>query len=114
MPTNRKNEIINKRRISWANKTKKEQDKRLEMSEKTCLKRYGVKNPFQSTELMKNVTYQRKQYTLPSGRTVSIQGYEPYALDILLNQYEEDDLLINDMDIKNYIGVIKYNNGHIY
>lgn len=74
----------------------------------TCKKKYGVSNPFQSLELMNNVTYQRKDYTLPSGSIVRVQGYEPAALDILLKEYTEQDLLIDDIDIANEIGIIKY------
>ena len=49
-----------------------------------------------------------KKYTLPSGNIVKLQGYEPYALDLLLQNYSEDDIIIKIKDIHNHIGIIKY------
>jgi ligand-binding SRPBCC domain-containing protein len=34
-----------------------------------------------------------KDYTLPSGKIIRVQGYEPLALDILLETITEEDLL---------------------
>jgi hypothetical protein len=38
--------------------------------------------------------YKSKEYMLPSGNIVLLQGYEPQAMDILLKTYKEDDIII--------------------
>jgi len=49
-----------------------------------------------------------KNYSLPSGRVVRIQGYEPQALDILLESFPESDIIIGVANINNEIGKIAY------
>lgn len=56
----------------------------------------------------KSTAFSSKEYTMPSGKIVKVQGYEDKALDILLKEYEECDLIINDREIENIIGKIKY------
>jgi len=58
-----------------------------------------------------------KEYLMPSGKIVKIQGNEGKALDILIKQYSEDDIIIGRSNIEKYIGKIFYNNlnkQHIY
>ncbi len=58
-----------------------------------------------------------KEYMLPSGTIVKIQGYEGIALDMLLETYNENDLCIEYKDIFSTIGKISYtynNNVHTY
>ncbi|HRW21443.1 MAG TPA: hypothetical protein P5509_05675 [Bacteroidales bacterium] len=50
-----------------------------------------------------------KDYVLPSGEIVKVQGYESKALEILLTVFKEHDILINLKDIHNRIGIIRYN-----
>ena len=51
-----------------------------------------------------------KKIQLPSGKIISVQGYEPYAINWYLeNGYAEEDLIIENKDIENHIGKIKYN-----
>jgi hypothetical protein len=82
----------------------------------TCLKKYGVENPLKNekiknkikeTNLKKYSSYYQNQncfkennysktnkaYKFPSGKTVTIQGYENIALDKLLNTYEENEII---------------------
>lgn len=54
-----------------------------------------------------NENYLTKDYIFSSGRIVRVQGYEPQALDILLQTYDEKDLFIGS-EIKNEIGIITY------
>lgn len=49
-----------------------------------------------------------KSYKLPSGKTIMVQGYENFAIDILLESYDENDLAISYFDIKDEIGIINY------
>lgn len=86
----------------------------------TILERYGVEHPFQSPEFKEKAkqtnldrygteyaiqnaqiaersllkSRKLKNYILPSGKNIKIQGYESYALDILLNDFclDEDDI----------------------
>lgn len=49
-----------------------------------------------------------KEYVLPSGKIVKVQGYENKALDILLEQHKETDLFIQRKEIESQIGKIFY------
>jgi hypothetical protein len=63
----------------------------------TCIGKYGVENPQQVPEIAEKSSknsYKRKTYTFPSGNKITCQGYEPLALDKLIN--EEN---INENDI---------------
>jgi DNA repair protein RadC len=64
----------------------------------TNLEKYGVENISQCEEVMDKITkasYRSKEYTLPSGGIIKIQGYEHFALDELLNQenIDENDII---------------------
>lgn len=60
--------------------------------------KYGVYNPLQRPEIHLKVlesSFKLKSYFLPSGKEVSIQGYEYIALDILFkNNYLENDIIV--------------------
>jgi hypothetical protein len=61
----------------------------------TCLKNYGVEYPQQNSEISEKTSkasYSRKDYTFPSGKIIQVQGYEPYALDELINTINEDEM----------------------
>lgn len=49
-----------------------------------------------------------KDYVLPSGKVIKVQGYENIAMDRLLETYSEDDIVTDNKDIENYIGKIFY------
>ena len=64
----------------------------------SSLERYGVEYPMQSSEIYsksKKGRYKFKQYYWPSGNVSEVQGYEPYALDILLESYNESELIVD-------------------
>ena len=56
--------------------------------------------------LMSCVKY--KDFTLPSGKIVKLQGYEPQVLTELLKTYSEDDIVIGVKDMNITIKKIKY------
>lgn len=63
---------------------------------KTCLEKYGGhpnQNPTVQAKAEENA-YKYKDYKLPSGKVVKIQGYEDWALDELLEYFDEDDIII--------------------
>jgi hypothetical protein len=68
----------------------------------SSLIRYGVEHPMQSIEVYnrsKKGRYKFKPYTWPSGKIDLVQGYEPYAIDILLDSYSEDDIVVDKYDM---------------
>ena len=69
----------------------------------TNIERYGVEHPMQNAEIFhKSVKYsfKKKEYAFPSGKRVTVQGYEPQALDILIKQeYNEDDIITAQTDV---------------
>ena len=67
----------------------------------TCLERYGC-HPAQRLEIQEQIqksgkTY--KCYTMPSGEVRQIQGYEHFALDILVKEYTEEQIKSNRRDV---------------
>ena len=62
----------------------------------TCLEKYGVEHPSQNPEIAERTSkasYSRKDYTLPSGKIIQVQGYEHYALDELVHTFNEDEII---------------------
>ena len=64
----------------------------------TNFERLGCEYPMQNAQVFernKKAQFKRKLYRFPSGKEVDIQGYEPFALDLLLSQsiLEEDVIL---------------------
>jgi hypothetical protein len=92
-------------------KTKEVIDKRA----KTCLEKYGG-HPNQNKEVQAKSEascYKFKEYMMPSGNIVKLQGYEDVALDELVQKYEEDDICVgraNIPTVEYYIGETK----HVY
>lgn len=77
---------------------------------KTFDQRYGG-HPMQCDETFEKNLKSRvkfKEYKLPSGKTIKVQGYEDKGLDFLLSQYEESDILFSVKEIRKKIGPIKY------
>jgi len=69
---------------------------------KTCLEKYGVEHAMQSPDVMENnikKSYYLKQYTFPSGNTIKIQGYENFALDELIKNYNERDIVTGSKNV---------------
>ena len=93
----------------------------------TCKKNYGVEHPLQSEEIrnqIKNTTFERfgveyamqnaeiaeksskksyshKVYTFPSGKEINVQGYEPFALDELIQLLSEDNIITGCSNVPN-------------
>jgi len=78
---------------------------------KTSLEKYGVPYPMQNEHVFMNnqkSRFKKKEYIFPSGRIELIQGYENKSLDLLICEYEEEDIVVNDLKIMNLIGEIWY------
>jgi len=68
----------------------------------TCLKRYGVENSSQAQEIQEKTqknARKYKEYIMPSGQVRKVQGYEPFALNELVTQFSEEDILTDRKDI---------------
>ena len=65
----------------------------------TLLTKYGVTNGY---ELARKFIYH--EYTLPSGKLIKLQGYEPFAISKLLETYDENDIIYD----RKLVPVIKY------
>ena len=71
-------------------------------SKSTWLNKYGVENPCQNSDIFEKrlkASYSKKNYTLPSGKIVLVQGYEPYALDELIKLTNEDDIKVGAANV---------------
>jgi hypothetical protein len=65
-----------------------------EKTKKTMMEKYGAENP----QFSNTIKYRWKLYTLPSGKIVKCQGYEPFELDRLLQTYNELEI-VNDRQL---------------
>lgn len=74
-----------------------------EKSKQTCLLKYGVEYPMQNEKVSEKsgkCAYRVKEYIFPSGNTIFVQGYEPFALDILIDEnIHEDDIITSRKNI---------------
>lgn len=80
------------------NKTVQEQNEINDKRRKTNLERHGVENTF-SKESRSNAAKKNREgrnYQLPSGKIIGIRGYENLVLDNLLENYDEQQLLIDN------------------
>jgi hypothetical protein len=116
-PIGLKNTCLKKYGVSNPNKLKEVRDKikqtsiskygvssytqTSEYKEKTLstnIKKYGYANPNQSPEFqqkLQKTSFRFKSYILPSGKEIKVQGYEPFALNVLLKNYNESDIVVD-------------------
>jgi hypothetical protein len=65
-----------------------------EKTKSTNINKYGC-HPSQTVEVHNKLVHSSKsykKYTLPSGKEINVQGYEPFALNILLKEYNEEKI----------------------
>lgn len=64
------------------------------------IKKYGFPSPMQNPKFCKNFfmnhyrKFTSKDFTLPSGKTIKLLGFEPQVLSQLLRKFDESDILI--------------------
>lgn len=65
----------------------------------TNMKNLGVENVMQDPKIFKlnqkSSYHNKKIYTFPSGKKSRVQGYEPRCLDILLEEYNEEEISVD-------------------
>lgn len=75
----------------------------IQKSKNTMILKYGVENPMQVENLFdKQITsaFGFKHYMFPSGRVEKCQGYEPLAIDKLLeNGTDENDIILDKKNL---------------
>lgn len=88
-----------------------------EKSKDTNISRYGFTNAMQNGEILKKQqqsSYKYKEYSLPDGKTIDVQGYEHYILNYLFeNNYNQNEIITGIDKVPN----IKYmfeNKEHVY
>jgi len=84
---------------------------REEKMKRNSLEKFGTIHPMQNDEVFEKCmsnSRRFKEYTFPSGKIVKIQGFENLALDKLLNDYSETNLVVGTKNIRNKIGKIEY------
>jgi hypothetical protein len=89
-----KETVLNKYGVEHISYCKEIQDK----ITKTNIEKYGVEHLMKNPEYLDNIlkkSYKFKDYKLPSGNIIQIQGYEHYALDELIinNKIDELDII---------------------
>jgi len=83
----------------------------------TNLKKYGVAHPHQFPEIAEKAcknSYKIKEFITPSGNKVYLQGYEPYAYKILLETYNEDEIINSRKEVPEIWWVDIKGNKHRY
>jgi hypothetical protein len=82
-----------------------------EKFKQTCLARLGVEHPMHDPDLLDIVLHKLhkfKDFTLPSGKIVKLQGYEPEVLEVILKSFDENDIYIGKKHIRKQTGIIEY------
>ncbi len=68
----------------------------------TNIEKYGVEHPAQNAEISdksSKTAYKSKEYFLPSGKLIKVQGKENIALDNLLCLYKEDEIITSRKEV---------------
>ena len=74
----------------------------MEKVKATNVERYGVEHPLQNNEIAECAQKNAKKYKsfeMPSGAVRKVQGYEPFALKILIKIYEEEQIKTDRKDV---------------
>jgi hypothetical protein len=134
--------VINKRKKTMLDKYGVEYASQnpyfIQTRKETCLKKYGVENCFQSKEIIEKIkktnikkygveypsqnadiankalnnSFVSKNYILPSGKQIKYQGYENFALNEIINNVDENDIITGCKNVPK----IRYNdeNGKLH
>jgi len=86
-------------------------------SKQKCLIKYGVEYPMQNSIIADKSlkkSYSKKLFIFPSGKEISCQGYEPFALKELLSNYNETDIIIGCTNVPKIYYIDENNKKHIH
>ena len=68
----------------------------------TNVEKYGVEHVIQNAEIAERISkngFKRKLITTPSGDHITLQGYEPFAYDLLLQTYKENEIICKRSEV---------------
>jgi hypothetical protein len=88
-----------------------------EKIKETNLERYGVEHPSQNQEIQEKIqktAKKYKEYLMPSGNIRKVQGYEPFALDILIQTYNEGQIKTDRKDVPRIKYIINKKNKYYF
>ena len=109
-----KRRITNLEKYGFVNPLQRKEIK--DKCKQTCLKKYNVEHPSQCQQIyekMNKNSYYRKDYVLPSGIKIQIQGYEHYALDELFKEnFAENDVVTGCKNVPTIWYIDKNNTKH--
>ena len=75
-----------------------------EKSIQTCIKKYGVNYPMQNSEISEKQfkkCYKYKKFIFSCNNIINVQGYEPFLLNILVNNlnFTFNDIVVNRKNV---------------
>lgn len=77
-------------------------EEKKEKMKQTSLERYGVEYPNQNPEIYEknSKNFKLKEFKFPCGNIIYVQGYEPFLLNILVNEgYTFDDIITSRLQV---------------
>jgi len=83
----------------------------------TNIKRHGFANPMHNPKIADKCVksnYRTKNYKLPSGKIIKLQGYENYTLDDLLEFYKEEEITCGAINVPKIKWVSNDGKSHIH
>jgi hypothetical protein len=103
---------------SWQEKSVTDIESITTKRQLTCLEKYGVVSPFLLPDVRKKSAIGNsvgREFTLPSGKIIRVRGYEDVTIIKLLDQYAENELVVDDTLSKYNLPIFKYsdNRKHI-
>ena len=105
---------IEKYGVDWFSKTELFGEK----CKRVWFENYGVEHPSQSSIVAEKTLggYKKSwhEYTLPSGKIIKLQGYEPQVFDELLKIYNENEILYKKGSVPQIWYIDKNNKRHRY
>ena len=110
-----KEKCTEKYNLDWDGKHPTSHQSTKDKKYKTNTEKYGFKcalqNPMIYDKHLKSC-YSTKEYTMPSGKIISVQGYEPWAIDKILenNDESENNIITDKQEIIKILGDFQYNN----
>jgi hypothetical protein len=84
-------------------------------AEETMLQKYGYRSASQNPYISeKQFANSNKIYKFPSGKTIQIQGYENFALDLLIKNYDDKEIINRRIDMPNIFFEYKKRNARYF
>ena len=83
----------------------------------TNLEKYDVEYPSQNQNIQEKIqktAKKYKEYVMPSGNIRKVQGYEPFALDILMQIYSENQIKTDRKDVPRITYTINQKNKYYF